>query len=363
MTPVVELKNVSKRYGAFSALDGVDLSINLGELVALIGPSGAGKSTLIRLVSGEERPTEGTVWLQGRDVTKLPPAQRNVAVVYQDYSLFPHMTVARNIGFPIEARQASKRLGLLRWLAGRADNELVRNKVEACLATVSLGGFAGRMPDQLSGGEKQRAAIARALAMEPEIICFDEPFSALDMGLRRRLRDQVSRVKASASNAFLYVTHNVEEALALADRVAVLIDGELVQVDRPRDIYFRPATRRVAELTGDCSFLTVAKVLSGGEGATVRSVGGATLELACGKVKPGDQIGIRPEIVAFDTTGRGLGAIVRSTAFEGPFTRIALALNESELIDASVPSHSSRVPETGTELFLRIDRANCFVVA
>jgi ABC-type Fe3+/spermidine/putrescine transport system ATPase subunit len=363
-TPAVELIDVSKRYGRFSAVRGIHLSIAAGELLAVIGPSGAGKSTLIRLVSGEERPSAGAVRIRGRDVTRLPPPQRNVAVVYQDYSLFPHMSVSRNVAFPIEAQQAAEPFGLIRLVAGQADGKAVSRKIECALATVNLNGFADRMPDQLSGGEKQRAAIARALAMEPELICFDEPFSALDRGLRRQLRETVSRLKTNADNAFIYVTHNVEEAFALADRLAVLIDGEIAQIDRPRDLYFKPSSRRVAELTGDCRFFTVAAIDKQRGGSTsVRTAGGLTLDIPVGDVKVGDQIGIRPEIVSFDPHGAGLRAILRTAVFEGPHSRFTLALNNSEEVEAILPSHLPNKPEVGTELFIHIEQANCFVVA
>lgn len=360
MTPqaVIELKAVHKQYGPVSAVVDVSLAIGPGELLAIIGPSGAGKSTLLKIVAGEESPSRGEVYIGGRRVTHLAPSARAVAVVYQDYSLFPHLSVSENVGFPLEARAARN---LFAFLAG--PSSAIREQVATLLERVNLGSHAGKKPDQLSGGEQQRAAIARAIAMNPRLICFDEPFSALDSILRQRLRREVHDLKSASEGAFLYVTHNVEEAFALADRIAVMAKGRIIQSGTPEDLYWHPTSRLVAELTGDVTFLKVASALDEGGAYRCRSAAGTEFVMERLAVQPGDLIGFRPETVAIDSHTPKVRGKVTEISFEGALTRFRVTLVGGEILVVAIPSHLAPVLGLGNEVGLGWDERNCFVIS
>jgi putative spermidine/putrescine transport system ATP-binding protein len=233
----IALRDVSFRYpGTGFGVTGVDLEIGAGELVALIGASGSGKSTVLKLVAGFERPDAGRVLIDGRDVTALPPRGRSLGVVFQNYALFPIMSVAENVAYPLKVRGVER--------AKR------RRQAVDMLERVGLAGFADRSPTMLSGGQQQRVALARALVFNPAALLLDEPLSALDASLRAGMRDEIRRLQQEQGIATLHITHDQEEALSMADRVAVIEKGRLVQVATPREIYDRPATRSVAAFVG-----------------------------------------------------------------------------------------------------------------
>jgi iron(III) transport system ATP-binding protein len=233
----VKLSSVSKSFGATAALEDVDLTVSAGELTAVLGPSGCGKTTLLRIVAGFVRPDRGRVEIDGRPVvdesTNVPPERRGVAIVPQEGALFPHLDVSHNIGYGLP----------------RSGNS--RPRVEEMLELVGLGGLGGRRPDQLSGGQQQRVALARALAPSPRVIVFDEPFSALDAGLRTQVRDEVSQVLRDIGATAIIVTHDQEEALSMADSVAVMEQGRLVMHGSPAEVYHRPVDLSVARFVGD----------------------------------------------------------------------------------------------------------------
>ncbi len=233
--------SVSKRFGSITAVDSVDLSLGRGRMLALVGPSGCGKTTLLRLIAGFERPDSGVIELDGRKLSApnvfTPPDKRRIGMVFQDYALFPHMTVAANIGFGLRERK------------GRAE------RVAELLGLVGLEGLGKRLPHQLSGGQQQRVALARALAASPDLLLLDEPFSNLDPGMRNRVRTEVRQIIASLGITAIFVTHDQEEALSLAQEVAVMLDGRIVQHCLPAEVYLRPASRAVAEFLGDTNFL------------------------------------------------------------------------------------------------------------
>ena len=234
----VELDGVRKRYGETTAVDGVDLAVREGEFFTLVGPSGCGKTTLLRLVAGFESPTAGTVRFDDADVSGVPPENRDVGVVFQNYALFPHMTVGENVAYGLNFTDPP---------GGISREERVRELLEL----VDLAGTADRDPDSLSGGQRQRVAMARALAPGPDVLLLDEPMSALDAQLRERLRVQIKAIQRELAITTVYVTHDQEEALAVSDRVAVMRAGATEQVAPPRTVYCRPATRFVAEFVGD----------------------------------------------------------------------------------------------------------------
>ena len=240
---IIELKNVSKAYQGCQAVRNVSLTVDQGDLLVLLGHSGCGKTTTLRLLAGLETPDTGEIWLNGAKVAGagawMPPEARGVGMVFQDYALFPHLTIAANIAFPLNKWNASAR----------------KARVEEMLDLVGLRGLGDRYPHQLSGGQQQRVALARALAPQPSVVLLDEPFSNLDAALRQEMREEVRRILKFAQTTAVFVTHDQEEALSLADQVAIMSGGRLLQVGTPHEVYLTPASRAVAEFLGDVNFV------------------------------------------------------------------------------------------------------------
>ncbi|HYL51180.1 MAG TPA: ABC transporter ATP-binding protein [Acidimicrobiia bacterium] len=234
--PAVRLTAIRKHFGSVVAADGVDLEIGEGEFFTLLGPSGSGKTTLLRILAGFERPDAGTVELAGVDVTRTPPYLRDVNTVFQDYALFPHMTVAQNVEYGLRVRRVA-----------RGER---RVRAERALDMVRLSGLGGRRPVQLSGGQRQRVALARAIVNEPEVLLLDEPLGALDLKLRQEMQIELKRIQREVGITFIYVTHDQEEALTMSDRLAVMDRGRIEQLGSPVDVYERPATEFVAGFIG-----------------------------------------------------------------------------------------------------------------
>ena len=241
-SPALRLQGVRKNYGHVVAVDGVDLTVDEGEFFTLLGPSGSGKTSLLRLIAGFERPDGGTIELGGRDVTSMPPHLRETNTVFQDYALFPHMTVADNIGYGLRVKGVP--------VAER------RERVDRVLKTVRLAGLDKRRPNQLSGGQRQRVALARAVVNEPEVLLLDEPLGALDLKLRQEMQLELKRIQKQVGITFVYVTHDQEEALTMSDRVAVMSNGRIEQIGPPEELYERPATEFVAGFIGISNVLT-----------------------------------------------------------------------------------------------------------
>src|SRR4051812_10557356 len=238
---LLEIRNVTRRFGEFTAVDDVSLSVEAGEFFCLLGPSGCGKTTLLRMVAGFDLPNGGSIWLDGRDMTGVPPEKRNVHTVFQSYALFPHMTVAQNIGFPLQMAQIAEAE-----IAGRVDE---------ALEDVSLTGMSARYPNELSGGQRQRVAVARALINRPKLLLLDEPLAALDAKLRESVQLELIGLQKEVGITFVYVTHDQSEALALSHRIAVMNHGRVEQVDEPSKIYGFPRNRFVADFIGQCNLL------------------------------------------------------------------------------------------------------------
>ena len=244
-TPAVQLHGLRKVFGArddaVTAVDSVDLTVGDGEFFAMLGPSGSGKTTVLRMIAGFESPTAGRIELGGRDVTDDPPFDRDVNTVFQDYALFPHMTVVQNVAYGLMVKKVGKAARLAR--------------AHQALATVRLEGFESRRPSQLSGGQRQRVALARALVNEPKVLLLDEPLGALDLKLREQMQVELKSIQRDVGITFLFVTHDQEEALTMSDRVAVFNNGRIEQVGTPRDVYERPATAFVAGFVGTSNLL------------------------------------------------------------------------------------------------------------
>ena len=262
--PAVRLVALHKSFGSLAAVDGVDLEIGEGEFFTMLGPSGSGKTTLLRLIAGFERPDSGTVELGGTDVTRQPPYARHVNTVFQDYALFPHMSVLQNVEYGLRVRRVAR--------AAR------RGRAEAALEMVRLTGLGGRKPVQLSGGQRQRVALARAIVNEPEVLLLDEPLGALDAKLRQEMQLELKRIQREVGITFVYVTHDQEEALTMSDRLAVFRQGRIEQLGTPVEVYEQPATDFVAGFIGisnvlerDGRHITIrpekVRLLAGGEAA------------------------------------------------------------------------------------------------
>lgn len=244
----IVLQNLQKRYGGARAVDNVSLSISPGEFISLLGPSGSGKTTTLMMIAGFEMPDSGQVLLDGKDITRLPPHRRELGVIFQNYALFPHMTVAENVAYPLRMRRV-----------GRAE---IESRVNRVLDQVHLNSLASRYPHQMSGGQQQRVAIARAMVFEPPVLLLDEPLGALDRKLRQHLRSEIKTLHKEVGKTMVYVTHDQDEALAMSDRVAVMHEGRIRQVSTPQDIYRRPADLFVASFVGEVNLIPV-KLKSG----------------------------------------------------------------------------------------------------
>jgi len=248
--PDVTLQALRKSYGDVAAVDGLDLEIQHGEFFTMLGPSGSGKTTTLRLIAGFEQPDEGRVFLGGTDVTAQPPYARDVNTVFQDYALFPHMSVAENVGYGLRIKRVA-----------RAER---RKRVDEALELVQLGGLGQRRPAQLSGGQRQRVALARAIVNEPQVLLLDEPLGALDLKLRQEMQIELKRIQQEVGITFVYVTHDQEEALTMSDRLAVFNEGRIEQVGAPAEVYERPGTEFVA------GFVGVSNVLERGQNGDKR---------------------------------------------------------------------------------------------
>ncbi len=284
---LLEIRNVTRRLGDFVAVDDVSLSIEAGEFFCLLGPSGCGKTTLLRMVAGFDAPDGGSILLDGRDVTGVPPEARNVHTVFQSYALFPHMTVAENIAFPLK-------------MANVAASQIAA-RVEEALDDVSLSGMARRYPNELSGGQRQRVAVARALVNRPKLLLLDEPLAALDAKLKEKMQLELITLQKEVGIAFVYVTHDQQEALALAHRIAVMNRGRVEQLDEPSKIYGFPVNRFVADFIGTCNILEAHVVREAGEHVLLDIAGLGQVETVRGERAPPGQKGVlalRPEQVS-----------------------------------------------------------------
>lgn len=316
----VEVRNAVKRYGTFTALKTISLGIEDNEFFTLLGPSGCGKTTLLRMIAGFEDVTEGEIFLYGDEIEDLPPHKRPVNTVFQNYALFPHMTILDNVGFGLEMLGQSK--------------AAARSRAGEMLELVQLSQFATRKPAQLSGGQQQRVALARALAPAPKVLLLDEPLSALDLKLRKSMQIELKHIQRETGITFIFVTHDQEEALTMSDRIAVMSAGELQQLGSPRDIYERPRNMFVADFIGDTNLLEVTVDRIEGNTAACRLAGGHALvcEGAEG-VAQGARVhlSIRPErLILSDASAdkTGLIAQVRENIFVGTDITTLLALED-----------------------------------
>jgi putative spermidine/putrescine transport system ATP-binding protein len=342
----LDLHTLHRAYGEVRALDGLDLQVAPGELVALLGPSGCGKTTALRIVAGFERPDSGSVSVGGRDVTGIQPAKRDMGMVFQSYSLFPHLSAADNVAFGLRIR--------------RVDSARRRARSLELLELVGMGDKADRYPHQLSGGQQQRVALARALAIEPTVLLLDEPLSALDAKVRLQLRDEIRRIQISLGITTVLVTHDQEEALSVADRVAVMRSGRLEQCAPPAELYSRPATAFVAEFVGVMN--RISAVMGSDD---LVQVGDQRLPVD-GEHPPANTpvwVLTRPEslhVAPSASTDRG--SLVQVATFLGAVTRVTLTLPDGTDVKADVPSHEAGQFPIGSYADVRLAERPVLVV-
>jgi spermidine/putrescine transport system ATP-binding protein len=320
----VQLEGLTKRYGAFDAVSGIDLDIPPGEFFCLLGPSGCGKTTTLRMIAGFERPSAGRILLDSRDVSNTPPNRRNVNTVFQNYALFSHLTVAENVAFGLRFTRTSK--------------EETRNRVGQALSLVQMEDFRDRKPHQLSGGQQQRVALARALILNPSVLLLDEPLGALDAKLRKTLQVELKALQEQVGVTFVYVTHDQEEALTMADRLAVMSEGRVEQVGIPREVYEEPASSYVADFLGVSNLLDAEAVGETPDGRCRLRAGDLELLASQGHTSSSGpvKVVIRPERVRVEAprkTGENrLPGKIERVVYAGPISQLIVTLDRGEQI-------------------------------
>ncbi|MEM9430873.1 MAG: ABC transporter ATP-binding protein [Pseudomonadota bacterium] len=321
---VVHLDGISKRFGRAVALHPLDIRIERGEFVTFLGPSGCGKSTTLRILGGFERPDTGRVILGGADVTGLPPNRRNVNMVFQDYALFPHMTVAENVAFGLELKRRSRtEIGV---------------RVAEVLALLELEALTDRFPDQISGGQRQRAALARALAPDPDLLLLDEPLGALDAQLRAQVQVELKEIQRRTGKTFFFVTHDQDEALTMSDRIVVMNAGRIEQDGSPEDLYLRPESRFVATFVGEANLLEAYVLRTDGSEVVVDWQGLTLYGRMVGRPSPGTQVGAA---VRLERMSLSPGRPDQANAVEGRVTA-RIFKGSRTLVELQVGAHRLR---------------------
>jgi spermidine/putrescine transport system ATP-binding protein len=360
--PDIRLRGVTKRFGSVVAVDDLDLEIGRGAFFALLGPSGCGKTTTLRMIGGFEEPTAGTIALGGRDVTADPPYRRDVNTVFQSYALFPHLDVARNVAFGLERR--------------KVDRRETRKRVAEVLELTQLTGFERRRPGQLSGGQQQRVALARALVNRPRALLLDEPLGALDLRLRRQLQLELKRIQQDVGITFVHVTHDQEEAMTMADEIAVMHEGRIEQRGSAADLYERPRTAFVAGFLGVSNLLDADLQGTDGAWATVRPAQDVVLRVPadrCRHVTGAVRCGVRPEKVTIapaegaapEPGANVLHGVVTVASFLGAALQYVVTLPDGLALTVIAQNVDGRPPESlgpGREVALSWDAHHTFVV-
>lgn len=341
--PAVELQGVTMAFGTKIAVADLDLTVEKGAFTVLLGPSGGGKTTLLNILGGFLEPTKGRVLINGEDVTAVPPAKRPTTTVFQDYALFPHMSVFGNVGFGLKMR-------------GISSSER-RRRIDGVLGLVGLAHLSGRRVHELSGGQRQRIALARALAVEPSVLLLDEPLGALDMKLRRQMQEELKDIQKRVGTTFVHVTHDQEEAMAIADQIVVMNDGAIEDIGAPERIYLRPASRFTADFMGESNFIDGQVIGSGSVDVTVETaLGDFTVE---GSAEIGDSVtlSVRPEHLwpsgNVGTRTRLGAARVIEAGFFGTHHQCNAVLDEAELtFKVRLPQKEIVGPGSRIELFV-----------
>lgn len=345
--PLITIRGLTKSYGGAVALDRVDFDVHKGEFLTLLGPSGSGKTTLLGLIAGIILPSQGRIELAGIDISRVPPEHRDIGVVFQNYALFPHMTVRDNVGFPLRFRKLAKQ-------------ERTERIVQA-LELVRLDHLADRYPSELSGGQQQRVALARALIFNPAILLMDEPLSALDKKLRDHMKVELRQIQKRLNLTIVYVTHDQDEALAMSSRIAVMHDGAILQIGSPEDIYERPNSRFVADFVGDANLID-SPIIAVRNGVLLLKLGGSEFAVAVGQpleiaaLQTKATVLIRPEHVVIGAAAHSLsshftGKIV-SSSYEGNARRFEIDVDGTLVRVRAQGLFSDHVPQPGETIDL-----------
>ena len=353
---MITLSKLTKEFGDATAVNGIDLEIADGEFFSMLGPSGCGKTTTLRMIAGFEEPTSGRIELAGEDVTWTSPKTRNVNMVFQNYALFPHMTVRENVEFGLKIKKLPK--------AEAAE------RIERMIAAVRMEGFESRHPAQLSGGQQQRVALARALVNQPAALLLDEPLGALDLKLRKEMQLELKSIQQQTGTTFVYVTHDQEEALTMSDRVAVMNGGNVEQIDDPRSLYERPRSAFVADFIGTSNLLTIS--VDSWDGGVARAGLGEGLQITCrenGDRSETKTVTVRPEKINVHAgpVEVGQGSLVRGRIVEnvylGSMTKLIVELSTGErLIVHELNDDTGGPSEAGTDVFLSWGTDHSFVI-
>ncbi|SFJ17445.1 putative spermidine/putrescine transport system ATP-binding protein [Phyllobacterium sp. CL33Tsu] len=350
--PFIRLEEVSKSFGALTVVEGLNLEIGKGEFISLLGPSGSGKTTILMMLAGFENPSHGTIWAGGRRIDCLPPHKRNMGVVFQNYALFPHMSVSENVAFPLKMRGFSR--------------TEMNGRVGKALDMVQLGALADRRPSQLSGGQQQRVALARALIFEPEVVLMDEPLGALDKQLREQMQLDIRELHRRLELTIVFVTHDQSEALTMSDRIAIFNGGKIEQIGTPTNIYDHPNTQFVAEFIGETNL--VRGSVQGTEGLTTRvrlqSGREVVVELGSNRLLKGNVcLSIRPERIKVGRekiSGNIITAVISDVVYHGDHLRLIAKTDGQSIVvktDRSQPALS-----IGEEVQLFFLPTDCWVV-
>ena len=349
---IIELKDIHKSYGGSEIVKGIDLQVKKGEFLTLLGPSGCGKTTTLRLIAGFEEQSRGTIRIDGQDMKGLAPYRRMVNTVFQNYALFPNMNVYDNVAYGLKIRHMP-----------RAE---IREKVRAALDTVQLSGFEKRKIHQMSGGQKQRVAIARAIVNDPKVLLLDEPLGALDFKLRKQMQIELKRLQKQLGITFIYVTHDQEEAMTMSDRVAVMHEGIIEQIDSPDGIYNRPVSRFVADFIGESNLLEARISRRLPEGGAIAEAAWGSFPCAAGELPAGETVYVcvRPEFMQASprpVPGFSLAATVTENIFTGSLTKTVARLSDgTELSLINLADSGAYRP--GEQIFLFWDQAKGVVM-
>lgn len=346
--PAVHFQRIAKAYGAVTALHELDLRVDDGEFLTILGPSGSGKSTLLGLTVGSIQPSKGTIHFRDQDVTRLAPNKRNVGMVFQRYTLFPNKTVAENVAFPLQLR------GM--------DKEVIRGKVTNILSLVDLLSEKDRYPSEISGGQAQRVAVARALVFEPSILLMDEPLAALDKALRSALQDEIQRIQRATRVPTIYVTHDQDEAMHMSDRIVIIRDGRIVANGSPRELYEQPPNLWSAKFLGSANVMEVVEQRRDGQQVRVTCDGGLSFVFGPSQDLPIDEVAtavvLRPERCQIESSPFGTSAY-RATlvhvTYLGGRQRVTVQLESGKKLIADVPGHW-RAPAPGSTVYCSWDQ-------
>jgi len=350
----VQVQSLSKHFGEVRAVESVSFDIKPGEFLTLLGPSGSGKTTLLMMIAGFSRPTRGSIRIAGQEIVHLPPHRRNIGMVFQNYALFPHMTVGENVAYPLRLRKVAR--------------SEIDDRVRKVLDLVQLGGYASRRINQLSGGQRQRIALARAIVFEPRILLMDEPLSALDKQLRETMQIEIRRLHDRLGMTTISVTHDQREALTMSDRIAVFSNGKLAQIASPSGLYEQPESRFIAEFIGESSFLPLRSAANG------LAYGDQIIQLAeeTPRATGNMMLMLRPERLQLVTTGAGqqsdanfFQGQIHSVVFQGESLLLEVMLDGGHNVFVRIPNRSENarlVPQAGERVTLRLERADARIV-